>query len=103
MGNDTGDKRFVIVVPARFWDDHRERETEEEIMRHGNLPESILSRELGTTSAGVKVDISERMLDELISDATYYAEEMDAAYCPLGLILSARATLRRLEKQGFAI
>lgn len=87
----------TYIVPARFWEDH--------VDRGCRCDERCPSREAhdaegyGTrTSRGWRVELSDLDRDELLSDARHYVEMGTASYGPemIGLISSARATLRRL-------
>jgi hypothetical protein len=78
------DTTHVVELPPVFYDDHVRRNW----MTAGEVVE-ILAKT-------VKVRMAEHEIGDLYSDARHYAQhsEMD-----LGLRSSARATVRRLEKQ----
>lgn len=73
----------LIRIPKRFLDDHLDRDL--------RAPEIV--RE---TKAHYFIDPSDPAIGELASDASYYADGLDEA--ALGLVLSARATLRALRQ-----
>lgn len=77
--------RLVVELPPRFYDDHVARD----------LP---AGEELHRTARMVMVALTRDEWVELRSDAEHYADgmggELDRSY--LGLVSSARATLRRL-------
>lgn len=71
----------LIRIPRRFFDDHLERD----------LPTPAIVRE---TNSHYFIDPADAALSELVSDARHYADGLDDA--PLGIVTSARATLRAL-------
>ena len=74
-------EEIVIKVPAHFLDDHADRD----------LPTPAILKRCGRY---YMVAIDDPALGELLSDARYYAWDVDEA--PRGLIMSARATVRAL-------
>jgi hypothetical protein len=75
------------LPPAFYWD-HVYRD----------LPAGTVERE---TRRNVFVSLSVEEYDELVSDARHYAYEMGpAGFEELGLISSARATVKALQTQG---
>lgn len=87
-------------LPPRFYADHDER----------GLPEQGRSVLVRATQASALVAMDAAAYDELRSDALYYAEEMGRPETGFGgdarergLIASARATVRALDKQGRAV
>lgn len=86
-----GPDLYELTVPARFWWDHVER------CELWDLD----ACEISQTSKGILVHLNMDQIHNLHSDADYYedaAKEMGPEY--LGLISSARATLKRLAKFG---
>jgi len=84
-------KTATIRIPRKFYDDHEER----------GLPAPAV---LKATSRHYWIDALSRDLDELLSDARYYAEAID--FYPgsgmeylSGLVASARATVRAIEAE----
>ena len=87
-------RRHRLELPRRFFEDHEERE----------LPSGEVAKRKSKT---VVVDLNDEELDEVDSDARYYADssygDMDPEYW--GLVLSARATTKKINayRQMFAI
>lgn len=78
----------VYALPPRFYFDHAARD----------LAAGIIERE---TARLVYVRLDAADYRELESDAAHYADSMRAAgYDDIGMISSARATLRRLRAAG---
>jgi len=80
-------------VPPRFWDDHVAR----------GCAEDGLQEEVRRTARSVQVRLDRAGYAELLSDAEHYADpsmqaELDPEY--VGLVTSARATVRTLRKWG---
>lgn len=78
---------MVIKLPQRFYDDHRDRD----------LPSGA---EVRRTKSHVNVDVTVGELAEIRSDAQHYVDighQLDREY--LGLVSSARATLRAIDQQ----
>lgn len=72
----------TLQVPRRFWDDHCERLSPQ--------CEEIEGKRYST------ITLNDEQLEELLSDAVYYAEGWpDDA--PRGLVISARATVNRVN------
>lgn len=83
----------IYALPPLFYDDHRARDFPED--------QAALSRIERQTKRQVFVALDDVGYDELMADARYYAEEMGAAgFDGVGLISSARATVKALVKQG---
>ena len=77
----------TVRVPARFFDDHCDRDLDEGC------------NEVSRNSKGVLVEFTDAAFAELLSDANYYATGFtgeDAAEIR-GLIASARATVKTLQ------
>lgn len=78
----------VYRLPPAFYEDHRMRD----------LPSGEIDRE---TKQAVFVRLDRAAYDEILSDARHYAYNMaPGGFDEYGLISSARATVRALEKQG---
>lgn len=79
----------TIQLPATFWDDHRERDCSETAV------------ELKRSARLVTVELDAESWADIYSDAKHYGtsnpSHFDGDY--RGLIQSAKATLRRLEKK----
>lgn len=73
----------LIRIPKRFLDDHLERD----------LPTPGIVRE---TKAHYFIESRDPAIGELANDARHYAEGLDEA--PLGIVLSAKATLRAIQR-----
>ncbi len=89
---------MIYRVPRRFWDDHELRIDDESLE-----PEVI-----NETTRHVYLAMTPAQLADLISDAHYYAGECGAEMVGqdrgmLGIVSSARATLKALERQGVDI
>lgn len=75
-----------VTVPARFWDDHASS---------ADNAGTILRRTLKT----VTVELDDRQLEDLRSDAEVYATGAHDFWDEYrGLVLSARATLKALRE-----
>lgn len=93
----------TLTVPATFWLDHLDRalrcgETCPDQDKHQNAEgEEYFGIR---TKSGYKVTLNRSDLNELLSDADYYASQGTAVFGPeaLGLISSARATVTRIRK-----
>lgn len=84
-------KKLIRVVPIRFFDDHWSRDL---------VPEGAIDY-LGKSGGKYKLAMTPAAIAELKSDADFYATGFvgeDAAEIR-GLIASAKATLKALEKQ----
>jgi hypothetical protein len=84
-----GTAKLVRWVPARFWDDHESRD-----LADG-------AEFISKAGGGYRIAFTQAALDELKSDADFYATGFtyeDGAEIR-GLIASAKATLRHLAKQ----
>lgn len=81
----------VLAVPAKFYDDHAERE----------LPAPAEVRRAGSR---VYIRADDPEIESLRSDAAFYADPscMDAECCPRGIIESAKRTLAALVRVGGA-
>ena len=78
-----------IKVPTRFYQDHCDR---------SNDIKELISAIIKSSGNYVVVDLSNDQINELWSDAEYYAEGVD--YPELqGVMKSARATIKALKKQ----
>ena len=78
-----------IKVPTRFYQDHCDR---------SNDIKKLISAIIKSSGNYVVVDLSNNQINELWSDAEYYAEGVD--YPELqGVMKSARATIKALKKQ----
>lgn len=73
-----------VRIPAKFYTDHEER----------GLPTPKAHR---TTKQAVWIYLNDPDIDELLDDARHYANDVDA--CDRGLVASARATVRNIEKE----
>jgi len=73
----------LIRIPKRFLNDHLERD----------LPAPAIVRE---TKSHCFIDPRDPAIGELANDAGHYADGLDEA--PLGIVLSARATLRAIQR-----
>lgn len=80
-----------FTAPERFWQDHCDRSDDIEALQEA---------EVRATSKGIVVRLTEQQLDELESDAEFYAymgvREFGFEYA--GLIASAKATVARIKK-----
>lgn len=80
-----------IELPKQFWNDHSNR----------NLPSGQLLEVRKTT---VVIEVTVEELNEILDDARFYSDsnyvisEMGREY--IGLVSSARATVRAIEKIG---
>ena len=72
-----------VRVPAKFYTDHEER----------GLPTPKAHR---VTKQAVWVLLTDPDTAELLDDARHYSRDVDA--CDRGLIASARATVKNIEK-----
>lgn len=81
-------KRLEVRVPSKFWDDHKSRDCS---------PSAIIVK---STKRATVVLLDEAALDDLTSDAKYYADEntADGDRMLIAMAASARATLRAIEK-----
>lgn len=91
--------RLSLVVPPAFWEDHLDRGRR----CHERCPDQAAHQAEGLgvrTRKGYRVELTELDLAELESDARHYAESGIATYGQdlMGLVASARGTLRRIEK-----
>ena len=78
-----------IKVPAIFYQDHCDR---------SNNNQELLNAIIKSLGNYVVVELSDEQINELWSDAEYYADGVD--YPELrGVMKSAQATVRALEKQ----
>ena len=76
----------TINLPPKFFFDHQERD----------LPTPAAIK---VSQRAVKIDANDPDLPELLSDARYYAEEMEADDSFMrGLIASAKATVKAIKK-----
>ena len=75
---------ITIVVPPRFYDDHRRRNWK------------TAGEVVSITDTDVTVLMADHEIGDLYSDAKHYAQHSEME---VGLRSSARATVRRLEKQ----
>ena len=88
MTNKTLEANVIMIeLPPAFYDDHVDRA----------LPAGTL---VGANRNGYKIRCTEEELREIYSDAKHYADmgtnELGLEY--LGLVTSARATVRRINK-----
>lgn len=79
----------LIRIPKRFYDDHTDRDLE--------APPIVKE-----TKAHYFIDANSEHLDELLSDASYYADpacyDFEFGTYLAAIILSARATEKAIEK-----
>jgi hypothetical protein len=79
-----------LTLPKTFWDDHYDRCADHAGERS----------EIRRNARTVEVELDAVALDDLASDAAYYANKgLDAIDRPR-LVRSARATLRALQRVG---
>lgn len=85
-------ERITVTIPWTFYEDHAKRGCVE------YSPDPIVSR----NGARVTVSLDPRDLHDLYSDARHYATSGVATYGRdlIGLVSSARATVKALVKQG---
>jgi hypothetical protein len=78
--------RATLIVPERFYTDHVGR----------GLP---AGEAIGRVSSGIVVEFDRAGFADLLDDARFYVEMGVSEFGPdlLGLISSARATVRKLE------
>jgi len=80
--------KVTIVVPSRFYYDHRDRD----------LPSGKVIKEYANGKVNVVLSHSE--LNDLLSDAEYYAECADQFGTEYqGLCKSAKATVKAIKEQ----
>lgn len=77
-------KRALVRLPWRFFVDHDERA----------LPTPEIVR---STKAHAFVSVDDPALSELLDDARHYAHPYGPDNCPLGIIASAKATVKAIE------
>ena len=81
---------FLVWVPVKFWDDHVSRDLD------------FISTIIKTSGNRYQVLMTIDAINELASDADYYASfDGQDARDNKGVVASAKATLRALEKQGY--
>lgn len=87
-------ERITVTVPWTFYDDHANRGCVE------YSPDPIVSRK----GARVTVSLDRRDLDDLYSDAYHYMSSGISTYGRemIGVVSSARATVKALVKQGYS-
>ena len=80
---------IVVRLPRLFYEDHKDRELP------SGSPKKWLARE-------VDVELTKEEYDEVLDDARHYADPANgyAAEGYRGLVMSARATVKRLEQYG---
>lgn len=99
IGPFTFDGTRTFVVPAAFWNDHVDR-----ACRCGEGCPGRVDDHGGDygveTSRGVRVDLNSIDANELLSDARHYSDVTRWASPEyIGIQSSARATVKRLEKE----
>jgi len=86
-------KLTVVKVPAIFWDDHFSRDLD------------FTSVEVSRNKKTVTLQMTDEALDELISDADYWAGDHwygEEKRDNLRIINSARSTIKSLHRQDLA-
>jgi len=80
-------ENVTLRIPERFYRDHADRD----------LPSGRIVSE---TSKGLVVELDPEAFKDLLSDAQFYVDMGVGAFGPefLGLISSARATIKALEE-----
>jgi len=77
------DAQGLVRIPRVFIDDHEDR----------GLDSPLIQK---VTARHYWIDPEDDSVNELVDDARYYARDVDA--CDRSLVLSARATLKALNK-----
>jgi hypothetical protein len=81
-------EKYTITLPTKFYDDHESRE----------LPSGV---EVKRDKKGVTIEANWATICEIWSDAEYYYDMFRTGgfdYVDLGLMSSARATIKRIKK-----
>ena len=82
---------IAFVAPIAFWEDHINR---------SNDPDALRAAEVDWLKSGMSVLLTADQLNELESDAEFYADmgvaEFGWEYA--GVVSSARATVKRIKK-----
>jgi hypothetical protein len=94
-------QRVKLVVPAKFWDDHCDRETEYTVFSEYGISSDERTLEIKRTGNKITLSINTLCIAELASDAYYYATGMQGEPDLNPLIASARATIKALAKAGY--
>lgn len=85
---------YEITLPPRFFYDHFERDL---VTKSGTLDEMRVKE----NSRQIVVRLHRDDIEELLDDADYYATSMgDAGFEGMGVISSARATVKAIQKQN---
>ena len=96
------DDRIAYTIPRVFFDDHINRELPPFSQEIYGLPEGTIVK---STKSTYTVLLTSDEADELLSDADYYSDPviardmMDGNRQMIGLISSARATVKRIKAQ----
>jgi hypothetical protein len=85
------DNTFTVTVPPVFWED---------CVHFGDFRDDFTVAEIGPNSRRrIQATLTERDLDDLYSRARHYAGHSEYDF---GLMASARATVKALEKQVYS-